>query len=531
MGKYQVSECIGRGGMAEVFLARQEGIGGFEKLVALKRIYPHLLHDESFIEMFLAEARIAASLQHPKIVQILDIESDDDGFFIVMEYLAGESLGYIFETLSEEGDRVPPEMVCRIGSDVATGLQIAHDASDAEGQPRPVVHRDVTPSNILVTFAGDVKVLDFGVAKAIKRKATTDKGVMKGKTSYLSPEIIAGDPIDARADIFQLGIVVHEMLTGKQLFRGDTVPDVIQAITESEIPLPSSVVPGLPDELDQVVLKALSRNPSERYQTAEDFAQALDTVGSSLGESVSARMLSKWMHSTFPDRVQQKRRLRKIALDHQASVADKPRSFPVESDGLPTRDQMTVNERRPKKTEPVGASMLPRLVGGGAVVLALAVGLFFWLSDSGPRSVSPGVTPEPALVVEPERSLVAEPETVDAMPVEASPRTYRVSTTAVPATTAIELDGKQVATGEYSAILDGEAHELRFVAEGYLPQRFTVSPEHPAPNVVRLQPEKTIPTPTGTVKGAEKQPEKRDKPPVRKTKPFGSDNLNPWEAQ
>ncbi|MCP4446652.1 MAG: serine/threonine protein kinase [Myxococcales bacterium] len=199
MGKYQVSECIGRGGMAEVFLARQEGIGGFEKLVALKRIYPHLVCDANFIELFLAEARIAAPLQYPKIVQILDIENDDEGVFIVMEYLAGESILQILKMLSDREEVIPPEIICRIGSDVATGLHLAHTASDSNGNARPVVHRDMTPSNVLISFSGEVKVLDFGVAEAAECHVTTDRGVLKGKTPHSSPE-----QVDLRADVFQL---------------------------------------------------------------------------------------------------------------------------------------------------------------------------------------------------------------------------------------------------------------------------------------------------------------------------------------
>tara|TARA_R110002096_G_scaffold143328_5_gene299443 strand:+ start:98470 stop:100035 length:1566 start_codon:yes stop_codon:yes gene_type:complete len=521
--------------MAEVFLARQEGIGGFEKLVALKRIYPHLIHDASFIEMFLAEARIAASLEHPKIVQILDIERDEDGLFIVMEYLAGESLSYILKELDVSDAQIPPAIACRIGADVATGLHAAHSALDSEGQPRCIVHRDVTPSNILVTFRGGVKVLDFGVAKAVKRTTTTDKNVLKGKTSYLSPELIAGDAIDARADIFQLGIVVHEMLTGRRLFSGNSVPTIIQSITEAKVAAPSTVASGLPASLDRVVLKALSRDPADRFQTAEEFALALDAEARSLGEPVSERQLGRWMHSTFPDRVEQKLRWRQTALDRQDDAEENTPVHIVESTATASQPTVRVGVGNPLADRDDHATRAtafapPKIAGAVLVVFALLAAGYFTFRRK-PKVVAPTIA-DAQIAIAVEAPVAAR----DARPApRPTPLSHHISITVLPPTATIELDGEIVGQGDYSAILDMADHELRLAADGYLPQRLTISPAHPAPNVVRLQridkatpPEAAPGTPREV---SEKQQEPQTMPVERKTKPFGSDNLNPWEPK
>src|SRR5687768_8623314 len=186
---YRFSRCIGRGGMGEVYLGLQEGIGGLRRLVVIKRIHPQFGEDEHFTRMLLEEARLAASIRHPNVVQILDIGQDADGYFIVMEYLSGETLVYITRTLRARGESVPAAVVCRIAADVAAGLHCAHTATDAAGHPQPIVHRDVTPSNLILCYNGVVKVVDFGVARANLPEGQTGAGI-KGKLSYLAPEQI-----------------------------------------------------------------------------------------------------------------------------------------------------------------------------------------------------------------------------------------------------------------------------------------------------------------------------------------------------
>ena len=213
-GEYQLIKKLATGGMAQIYLARQQGLEGFEKLLVVKRILPHLAENEDFIKMFLDEARIAARLNHPNIVQIFNLGSQDDTFFIAMEYIHGEDVRRVWKRADQAGKDLPVPMVCRIIMDAAAGLDYAHKKTDQVGKPLGIVHRDISPQNILVTFEGGVKVVDFGIAKAADQATVTKSGVLKGKYSYMSPEQASGQKIDHRTDIFALGTVLYELLTG-----------------------------------------------------------------------------------------------------------------------------------------------------------------------------------------------------------------------------------------------------------------------------------------------------------------------------
>ena len=301
MGNYRYSRKIGQGGMAQVFLAIQEGIGGFEKPVVVKRIFPHLCQGDHFVKMFLDEARLAATVRHPNVVEIFDIGQDDEGYYIIMEYLSGETVAMVAQTLSRQKRAVPPHIACRIGASVAAGLHHAHQAVDTRGNPQPVVHRDVTPSNLILCFNGAVKIVDFGIAKAIESaEEGSDASNVKGKLSYLSPEQVRHQPVDARTDVFQLGIVMHEMLCGRRLFNARTNHQKILAVLDREIPRPSSVNPKIPGFLDDIVLDALERDRDQRTASAEDFRQQLEDALKRMGESVSPAELGGWLESTIP---------------------------------------------------------------------------------------------------------------------------------------------------------------------------------------------------------------------------------------
>ena len=295
--------------MAEVFLGMQEGVGGFEKLVVIKRIFEDFGNNEDFVAMFLDEARLAASVQHHNVVQVIDIGKDPEGYFMVMEYLAGESCAFLFDSLQEQNSVVPPHIACRIGADIATGLHRAHTATDAAGKPQPLVHRDVTPSNLIVCFDGTVKIVDFGVAKATLADGRTQAGSLKGKMSYLAPEQVEDLHVDGRADVFQLGICLHEMLTGQRLFSGGSDHDKMLAVLEKPIPAPSNLARGIPLELDNVVMAALERNPDKRFQSADEFRHRLEGALSVMGEKVSPRELGFWMKNTFAARFSERTQL------------------------------------------------------------------------------------------------------------------------------------------------------------------------------------------------------------------------------
>lgn len=315
MGNYRYSQKIGRGGMAQVYLAIQEGIGGFEKPVVVKRIFPHLCESEHFVKMFLDEARLAATVRHPNVVEIFDIGHDAEGYFMVMEYLSGETVAFVAQALSRKQQAIPPAIACRIGAAVATGLHHAHRAVDATGKPQPLVHRDVTPSNLMLCYNGAIKILDFGIAKAIENAdETSDASAVKGKLSYLAPEQVRNRPLDARTDVFQLGIVMHEILCGRRLFNARTNHEKITAVLDREIPKPSSINTDVPIYLDDIVLAALERDPAKRIQSADELRRALEDALRRMGEPVGGTEVGNWLRETFPDAHRERLEVERCAI-------------------------------------------------------------------------------------------------------------------------------------------------------------------------------------------------------------------------
>lgn len=219
LGRYRVVDEIGVGGMASVHLARMDGPGGFQKWIAIKRIHAHLIEDESFIQMFLDEARVAARISHPNVATVFELGKHEDTYWIAMEYLHGEPLREVMRRTEELGAPMPPEIACRIIADAGEGLHAAHELLGQNGEKLNLVHRDVTPHNLFVTYDGSTKVVDFGIAKFSSRMASTRAGTLKGKLAYMSPEQVGNDQLDRRTDIFALGVVLWELTTGQRLFR------------------------------------------------------------------------------------------------------------------------------------------------------------------------------------------------------------------------------------------------------------------------------------------------------------------------
>ncbi|MBL8921744.1 MAG: serine/threonine protein kinase [Myxococcaceae bacterium] len=275
-GRYQLIKKLATGGMAQIYLARQLGVQGFEKLLVVKRILPHLAENEDFITMFLDEARIAARLNHPNVVQIFDLGQQDDTFYIAMEYIHGEDVRKIWKQAERQGTPIPLPLICRIVIEACAGLDYAHKKTDPGGRPLNIVHRDISPQNILVSFEGGVKVVDFGIAKAADQATVTKSGVLKGKYSYMSPEQAQGRPVDARTDVFALGVVLYELLTGARLFKRANDIQTLNAVTECKIEPPSRVDDRVPADLDPIVMKALARERDDRYVNAREMQQALE---------------------------------------------------------------------------------------------------------------------------------------------------------------------------------------------------------------------------------------------------------------
>jgi serine/threonine protein kinase len=299
--RYEPLKKLATGGMAELFLAKQSGLEGFEKVVVLKRILAHLAQDEEFVSMFLDEARIAAKLSHPNIVQIYDLGKADDSYYIAMEYVSGRNVQALINKAQEQDGKLPVEHVCRVVAGVCDGLYYAHSRKDYDGKPLNIIHRDISPQNILVSFAGGVKVVDFGIAKASTQLAQTRAGVLKGKYAYMSPEQVRGAKIDHRSDIFAVGLVFYEMLTGTRAFERESSLKTLKAIVQEKPLNPRELNPEVPMEVIKLLSKALEKNPDRRYKTAQEFQLAIeDYLETSPKKSNNVR-LSRYLYDLFDD--------------------------------------------------------------------------------------------------------------------------------------------------------------------------------------------------------------------------------------
>ena len=276
-GNYTLIKKLATGGMAEVWLAKQVGIEGFNRHVVIKRILPHLAEDPEFVQMFLNEAKVAARFNHPNIAQIFDLGETGGQYYIAMEFIHGEDLGRVMRRAWSTGQWIARHIALRVIADTCQGLYYAHTRNDEQGRPLRVVHRDISPQNILVSFDGAVKVVDFGIAKASDQVSNTKSGAIKGKFAYMAPEQAAGKPLDARSDLFALGLVLYELVTGVRPLKRDSELATLQAALECKIDPPSAVA-EVPTELDGIVMRALAKAPDDRYASARQFAAALEAA-------------------------------------------------------------------------------------------------------------------------------------------------------------------------------------------------------------------------------------------------------------
>jgi len=276
IGRYEVLSHLATGGMAQIYLARQTGLGSFERHVVLKTIVRERASDQRFVTMFLDEAKLAAMLNHQNVAQVYEIEEADGVYFMAMEYVHGENTRAILETTIRRGWTIPLELAVMIISGAAAGLHHAHERRGKNGQPLNIVHRDVSPANIMVGYDGSVKMLDFGIAKAEERATKTVGGTIKGKYGYMSPEQCKGKPIDRRSDIFALGIVLYELTTLRRAFKGNDDFETMKRIVAGDLVLPSTIVPGFPRELEAIILTALANDTNARFQSAQEMIEALD---------------------------------------------------------------------------------------------------------------------------------------------------------------------------------------------------------------------------------------------------------------
>jgi eukaryotic-like serine/threonine-protein kinase len=303
-GKYFLLERINVGGMAEVFRAKAFGVEGFERLVAVKRILPNIAEDQEFIRMFIEEAKLAVQLNHANIAQIFDLGVVDGAYYIALEHVHGRDVRGIFDRCRQLGEVMPIAQACFVAMKICEGLDYAHNKRDQAGHELALVHRDVSPQNILISFEGEVKLIDFGIAKAADLGNATQSGILKGKFGYMSPEQVRGDAVDRRSDVFSCGIVLYELLTGERLFVGESDFSTLEKVRNVELLPPSTYNRKIPDELERIVLKALTKEPGDRYQNAIDLHDELQAFVYTAGEFYSRKDLAGWMKKAFTKEIE-----------------------------------------------------------------------------------------------------------------------------------------------------------------------------------------------------------------------------------
>ena len=380
-GKYLLLERISVGGMAEVFKAKTFGVEGFEKIIAIKKILPAMAEDADFIQMFIDEAKIAGQLNHANICQIFELGKIDDSHFIAMEYIWGKDLLQIQNRFRRLKKHMPVQMAAFVMGKVCEGLDYAHRKKDATGKPLNIIHRDVSPQNVILSYDGEVKVIDFGIAKAASRSSKTQAGVLKGKFGYMSPEQVAGKPMDQRTDLFAVGTILYEMLTSDRLFVGESDFATLDKIRNAVVPPPSTINRDIPPELDRIILKALARETSERYQWGSEMHDDLADFAAQTEPVYNAKSLAMWMRDAFSAEMrkesavlEQQRKIGKEAMSQSgpqkagappSSRLRSPTLAPMSSAprGMPSEPPDPTSALNDSEIEPVDMSETPGTEG------------------------------------------------------------------------------------------------------------------------------------------------------------------------
>jgi serine/threonine-protein kinase len=383
--------------MAHVWLARAVGLAGFEKLVVLKTILPALAENAQFTEMFINEGRIAAVLNHPNCVQIFDLGREADVLFIAMEYIEGFSLSRVMRRCAARGLKPPIELLCRVVMDSLSGLDYAHRLTGRDGKPMHVVHRDISPDNLLVAFTGQTKVVDFGIAKAVAepgRQGGTRTGTVKGKFSYMAPEYLRGEPIDGRADVFATGVLLYRLLTGKKPFTGATDAMITMAVLTHEPPAPSTLSPELPPSLDPVVAKALAKDPAARFQSARAMRTAIEAA---LGSVPDAEAVGSWLQELWPHGDEERAALEALAAATHADESSDPVLEAVISEdvdlGFTRGSVSSASASSPSTATPQPVTRSSGSLIAGALALAVVGGIGWFTLVRGRAPVPPGAQP------------------------------------------------------------------------------------------------------------------------------------------
>lgn len=350
--KYELLGLLGSGGMAQLFLARTQSLDGSGTLLAIKRIVPALAGDAQSVLMFLDEARIASTLQHPNIVRAYDVDVVDGELFLAMEYLHGHDATALLRRAQSRGLLIPLENAVAVAVAVAAGLHYAHEKRGGDGRPLGIVHRDISPDNVILTYEGNVKIIDFGIAKAATNLARTTLGVFKGKVAYASPEQCHCEQVDRRSDVFSLGALLFELSTGRVLFSRDNELAVMKAITEEPIPRPSDILLAYPSALERVVLRALARKRSDRYATAQELQRDLECVAREHRLDLSPSSLVRLLETLFRDDLDAWQAAQHAGAALEQHIVRSRAMGPVEAAGDPDRGGGADGNPEPAPLEP-----------------------------------------------------------------------------------------------------------------------------------------------------------------------------------
>ena len=391
IGRCEIFAELARGGMATIHIGRWRGGAGLSKLVAIKALHPQFAGDEEFVRMFRDEARMVARIRHPNVVAMLDFVEGKNNTYIVMEYVHGVTLSHLIAQTRKRGERIPADIVMRIMSEVLQGLHAAHEATNELGEAMNIIHRDVTPQNILVGADGHARLIDFGVARALGRSTSTHTGQIKGKWSYLAPEQLKSMPLTRRVDVYGASVTMWRALTGARLFPGNSPAEVAYAILRDDVMPPSAFVAGVPEMLDQVVLKGMARNVVRRWQTAHHMAEAIERIGG----LASNRRVARWVQSIAAERLEMTSNL--VQEAERAPRSSIISIVPPAAEAEPSRTLMTSEADLSAMTE--APARHSASIGPALVALVLAAGAMFSIGRETPRRINAAL-PEQLLIQE-----------------------------------------------------------------------------------------------------------------------------------
>lgn len=407
--RYELIAEIASGGMATVYLARLTGVGGFQRFFAIKRLHPHLAGEKEFVEMFLDEARLAAGIHHPNVVPILEVGASTNGYYLVMEYIEGETLARLLARAAARSTRLPAPVAVRSGLDMLHGLHAAHELRDETGQLIGLVHRDVSPQNVLVGSDGITRITDFGVARAASRLTATRVGQLKGKLAYMAPEQAAGvEDLDRRADVFACGIVLWEALAQKRLFKAENEAATLSRVLNEPIPSLLQVAPHLPQGIGRVVMRALERDPNRRFSSCSEFADALEAAAYPAGCLAAPRDMQAYMQEVLGEEIQQQREAVRAWIAKSESLPRTSAGLSASSSVSSASVALTSHEMTASGSGRAGEGIPAWLRGVGLVALVVlgAAGFLAYKrlwdpqlpSSTGVSAAEPAPSGEPQLV-------------------------------------------------------------------------------------------------------------------------------------